>query len=72
MSAAGEVRGRGARAIAVVATIGYGGFLLGAPADWPSGPHHAPGSGASSGGDAGVLIAVLAPAARERGVETRG
>ena len=31
MSAAGEVPGRGARAIAVVATIGYGGFLLGAP-----------------------------------------
>jgi MFS family permease len=31
MSAAGEVPGRGARAIAVVATIGYGGILLGAP-----------------------------------------
>ena len=31
MSAAGEVPGRGSRAIAVVATIGYGGFLLGAP-----------------------------------------
>jgi len=31
MSAAGEVAGRGSRAIAVVSTIGYGGFLLGAP-----------------------------------------
>jgi MFS family permease len=31
MSAAGEVPGRGARAIGVVSTIGYGGFLLGAP-----------------------------------------
>ena len=31
MSAAGEVPGRGGRAIAVVSTIGYGGFLLGAP-----------------------------------------
>ncbi len=31
MSAAGEVPGRGPRAIGVVATIGYGGFLLGAP-----------------------------------------
>jgi MFS family permease len=31
MSAAGEVPGRGSRAIATVSTIGYGGFLLGAP-----------------------------------------
>jgi fucose permease len=31
MSAAGEIPGRGARAIGVVSTIGYGGFLLGAP-----------------------------------------
>ncbi|HEY5707264.1 MAG TPA: MFS transporter [Terrimicrobiaceae bacterium] len=31
MSAAGELPGRGSRAIAVVSTIGYGGFLLGAP-----------------------------------------
>ena len=31
MSAAGEVPGRGQRAIGVVSTIGYGGFLLGAP-----------------------------------------
>lgn len=31
MSAAGEVPGRGARAIGVVSTIGYGGFLLGSP-----------------------------------------
>src|SRR5262249_62004364 len=31
MSAAGEVPGRSSRAIAKVATIGYGGFLVGAP-----------------------------------------
>ena len=31
MSAAGEVPGRGSRAITIVSTIGYGGFLLGAP-----------------------------------------
>jgi hypothetical protein len=31
MSAAGDIEGRGARAIGVVSTIGYGGFLLGAP-----------------------------------------
>lgn len=31
MSAAGEIHGRGHRAIGVVSTIGYGGFLLGAP-----------------------------------------
>jgi MFS family permease len=31
MSAAGDIEGRGARAIAVVSTIGYAGFLLGAP-----------------------------------------
>ncbi|HET7474962.1 MAG TPA: MFS transporter [Dermatophilaceae bacterium] len=31
MSAAGEVPGRGQRAIGVVSSIGYGGFLLGSP-----------------------------------------
>lgn len=31
ISAAGEIPGRGARAISVVSTIGYTGFLLGAP-----------------------------------------
>src|SRR5262249_37496285 len=31
MSAAGEIPGRGSRAIATVSTIGYAGFLLGAP-----------------------------------------
>jgi hypothetical protein len=31
MPAAGEIPGRGSRAIAVVSTIGYGGFLVGAP-----------------------------------------
>ena len=31
MSAAGEIPGRGQRAIGVVSTIGYGGFLLGSP-----------------------------------------
>ena len=31
MSAAGDVPGRGARAIGVVSTIGYTGFILGSP-----------------------------------------
>ena len=31
MSAGGEIPGRGAEGIATVATIGYGGFLLGPP-----------------------------------------
>jgi predicted MFS family arabinose efflux permease len=69
MSAAGEVPGRGARAIAVVATIGYGGFLLGAPLIGLL-AHTMPLDRALLAVAVLVLlIAVLAPAARERGAQ---
>jgi MFS family permease len=69
MSAAGEVPGRGARAIAVVAAIGYGGFLLGAPLIGLL-AHTMPLDRALLAVAALVLlIAALAPAARERGAE---
>jgi MFS family permease len=67
MSAAGEIPGRGSRAIAVVATIGYGGFLLGAPLIGFL-AHMMPLDRALLAVALLVLlIAVLAPAARERG-----
>ena len=66
MSAAGEVPGRGPRAIATVATIGYGGFLLGSPAIGLL-AHVMPLLRALLVVAAVVLIiVVLAPAARER------
>jgi MFS family permease len=69
MSAAGEVPGRGSRAIAVVATIGYGGFLLGAPLIGLL-AHMMPLDRALLAVALLVLlIAVLAPAAREHGAE---
>jgi MFS family permease len=69
MSAAGEVPGRGSRAIAVVSTIGYGGFLVGAPLIGFL-AHMMPLDKALLAVAVLVLlIAVLAPAARERGVE---
>ena len=69
MSAAGEVHGRGARAIAVVATIGYGGFLLGAPLIGLL-AHTMPLDRALLAVAVLVLlIAVLAPVARERGAQ---
>jgi MFS family permease len=69
MSAAGEVPGRGARAIAVVATIGYGGFLLGAPLIGLL-AHTMPLDRALLAVAVLLLpIAVLAPAARERGAQ---
>ena len=69
MSAAGEVPGRGARAIAVVATIGYGGFLLGAPLIGLL-AHTMPLDRALLAVAVLVLlIAVLAPVARERGAQ---
>jgi fucose permease len=68
MSAAGEVPGRGSRAIAVVATIGYG-FLLGAPLIGFL-AHMVPLDRALLAVALLVLlITVLAPAARERGAE---
>jgi MFS family permease len=69
MSAAGEVPGRGSRAIAVVSTIGYGGFLVGAPLIGFL-AHMMPLDKALLAVAVLVLlIAVLAPAARERGAE---
>ena len=69
MSAAGEVPGRGSRAIAVVATIGYGGFLVGAPLIG-SLAHIMPLDRALLAVAALVLlIAILAPVSRERASE---
>jgi MFS family permease len=66
MSAAGEVEGRGGRAIAVVSTIGYGGFLLGAPLIGFL-AHMMPLDRALLAVAVLVLlVAVLAPIARER------
>jgi MFS family permease len=66
MSAAGEVPGRGGRAIAVVSTIGYGGFLLGAPLIGFL-AHQMPLDRALLAVAVLVLlIAILAPVARER------
>jgi len=66
MSAAGEVPGRGSRAIAVVSTIGYGGFLVGAPLIGFL-AHMMPLDKALLAVAVLVLlIALLAPAARER------
>ena len=69
MSAAGEVPGRGSRAIAVVSTIGYGGFLFGAPLIGLL-AHLMPLDRALLAVAVLVLlVAVLAPAARERSSE---
>lgn len=66
MSAAGEVPGRRGRAIATVSTIGYGGFLLGAPMIGLL-AHLMPLLHALLAVAAVVMIIViLAPAARER------
>jgi MFS family permease len=66
ISAAGEVPGRGAAAIAQVATIGYAGFLIGAPLIGLL-AHLMPLDRALLA-VAGIvpLIAILAPAAKER------
>jgi MFS family permease len=67
MSAAGEVPGRGSRAIAVVSTIGYGGFLLGAPLIGLL-AHQMPLDRALLAVAVLVLlVAILASVARERG-----
>ena len=66
MSAAGDVPGRGPRAIGVVSTIGYMGFILGSPTIGLIGEH--------AGLDRALLfvavvtapIMMLAPSARER------
>jgi MFS family permease len=67
MSAAGEVPGRGSRAITVVSTIGYGGFLLGAPLIGFL-AHHMPLDRALLAVAVLILpVALLASVARERG-----
>jgi MFS family permease len=68
MSAAGEVPGRGARAISVVSTIGYTGFLLGAPLIGQLTRLVALDRALLVVAGAGVLITILAPFAREREV----
>jgi MFS family permease len=70
ISAAGEVPGRGSRAIAVVSTIGYGGFLFGAPLIGTL-AHMMPLDRAFLAVAVLVLlIAILASVARERGEES--
>lgn len=65
ISAAGGVPGRGARAISVVSTIGYGGFLLGAPLIGQLTRVMPLDRALLVVAVAGLLIAVVAPAARE-------
>jgi MFS family permease len=70
ISAAGDVPGRGSRAIAVVSTIGYGGFLFGAPLIGTL-AHMMPLDRALLAVAVLVLlIAILASVARERGEES--
>jgi MFS family permease len=70
MSAAGEVPGRGSRAITVVSTIGYGGFLLGAPLIGFL-AHSVPLDRALLAVALLILpVALLASVARERGPQT--
>jgi MFS family permease len=70
ISAAGEVPGRGAGAIAQVATIGYAGFLFGAPLIGLL-AHLMPLDRAVLAVAAIVLlIVILAPAAKERSPQT--
>jgi MFS family permease len=72
MSAAGEVPGRGARAISVVSTIGYTGFLLGAPLIGQLTRLVPLDRALLVVAAAGVLIALLAPSARERSRSAAG
>jgi fucose permease len=66
VSAAGEIPGRAAQAMATVSTIGYGGFLLGAPLIGTL-AHAIPLLDALLVVAAfAILIVILAPAARER------
>lgn len=66
ISAAGEIPGRASQAIATVTTIGYGGFLFGAPLIGTL-AHAIPLLDALLVvGAFAILIVVLAPAARER------
>ena len=70
ISAAGEIPGRGAGAIAQVATIGYAGFLFGAPLIGLL-AHLMPLDRAVLAVAAIVLlIVILAPVAKERSPQT--
>ena len=69
MSAAGEVPSRGARAIAVVSTLGYGGFLLGAPLIGFLARMMPLDRALLAVAVLVLLVAVLAPVARERAPE---
>jgi MFS family permease len=64
MSAGGEVPGRAADAIAAVATIGYGGFLLGPPLIGVLGQHVGLGSALLVLPVLAAAIVVLSPALR--------
>ncbi len=66
MSAAGEIPGRGGRAIAAVSTLGYGGFLLGAPMIGLLAHAFPLDKALLSVAAIVLLITLLAPAARER------
>jgi MFS family permease len=66
MSAAGEVPGRGPRAISVVSTIGYTGFLLGAPLIGQLTRFVSLDRALLVVAGASLLVVVLAPFARER------
>jgi MFS family permease len=66
MSAAGEVPGRGPRAISVVSTIGYTGFLLGAPLIGQLTRVVSLDRALLVVAGASLLVVVLAPFARER------
>jgi MFS family permease len=66
MSAAGEVPGRGPRAISIVATIGYTGFLLGAPLIGQLSRFVSLDRALLVVAVASLLVVVLAPFARER------
>lgn len=66
VSAAGELGGRGGRSIALVSTVGYGGFLLGAPLIGQL-THFIPLDQALlSVALAAILVVLIAPATRER------
>ena len=70
MSAAGEIEGRGARAIASVSTIGYGGFLFGAPLIGQLTRAVPLDRALLVVAAMALLIVVLAPVARERVVSS--
>jgi predicted MFS family arabinose efflux permease len=71
ISAAGELPGRGARGISVVSTIGHTGFLVGAPLIGQLSRVVSLDRALLVVAVAAALVAVLAPAARERSAPGR-